>query len=428
VLTRINLISLACQTNPQMKEIDVCIVGAGPAGTITALFLAKKGISCILADKAKFPRDKICGDGISGWVVSVLAELDKNLLLKINQQPSLLHSYGIRIVAPNQKVLDLPFLDSHALSPDIPPGYTCKRIDFDNFLLEEAKSKPRIELLENTEIISYHKNSDGALLETGQGERIRAKIVVVANGANSSFMKDPGGIAKDKKSTMTGLKAYYRGISGMHKENYVELHFLKGLIPGYFWIFPLPGGLANVGIGLDQHRISKKKLSLKKQMLDAIHHVPYLKERFKHAEQITQIQSYGLPLWDKKRSISGERYMLAGDTASLIDPITGEGIGHAALCGMFAANQAERALKTNDFSAEFMKQYDKEVYDKVGKELKISSKISRFIKHAWLFNTVVNRALSSKILQEKLTLAMTDLEVRKELKDPLLYLKVIFGQ
>jgi len=80
---------------------DVSIVGAGPAGSIAALFLAKEGISCTLIDKTKFPRDKICGDGISGWVLSVLAKLDKDILLRLNEQPFLLHSYGIRVVAPN---------------------------------------------------------------------------------------------------------------------------------------------------------------------------------------------------------------------------------------------------------------------------------------------------------------------------------------
>ena len=72
-----------------------------------------------------------------------------------------------------------------------------------------------------------------------------------------------------------------------------------------------------------------------------------------------------------------------------------------------------------------MQNYDKQVYERIGKELKISSKIVHFIKYPWLFNTVVNKANSSKILKEKLTLAMTNLEVRKELNNPLLYLKMI---
>ena len=120
--------------------------------------------------------------------------------------------------------------------------------------------------------------------------------------------------------------------------------------------------------------------------------------------------------------------MLTGDAANLIDPVTGEGIGHAALSGMFAAKQAVRSLKEKNYSASFMQQYDQELYNKIGKELAISSKIPRFLKYPWLFNGVVNKALNSKTLQEKLTNALADLEVRKELKSPMLYFKVLLGR
>jgi geranylgeranyl reductase family protein len=411
-----------------MKKVSVCIVGAGPAGVFAALFLSKFGIESALVDKAKFPRDKICGDGISGWVLTILNELDKDLLLRLSKQPFVAHSRGIRIVAPNYKQLDLPFFDSGDWDPSIPPGFTARRIDFDNFMINEVKNSKEVELLEETEITGYKRVNGKIRLTTKSGDRIEAGIVIFANGAASKFMKEPGGIIKTRKYTMAGIKTYYKGVTGFHKDNYVELHFLKDFLPGYFWIFPVPGGLANVGAGLDQYRISKRKLNLKNAMFKAIEEVPYLKERFKNAKQVTKVEAWPLPLWDKRRSISGDNYMLAGDAANLIDPVTGEGMGHAAISGMFAAYQVKRSLEQNDFSAGFMKQYDDDVYDKIGKELNISSKIPRFIKYPRLFNAVVNKTLNSDILREKLTMAMTDLEIRKELKKPTLYLKILLGR
>ena len=410
-----------------MKHTKVCIVGAGPAGSIAALFLAKFSINCILVDKARFPRDKICGDGISGWVNTVLNELDKNLLIRLAKQPFMLHSHGIRIVAPNSKHIDLPFLDDNNFGENIPPGFVAQRIHFDNFLIDEVKKHPEIELLENTEIKNYNHENDGILLSNND-TRIHSKIVIFANGANSLFMKKPGGIIKDKKNTMTGLRAYYSGVTGFHKQNYVELHFIKDLLPGYFWIFPLAEGLANVGVGLVQSKISKRKINLKTIMLDSIENIPYLKERFANAKLESKIEAYRLPLWDKKRKISGDNFMLAGDVASLIDPVTGEGMGHAAISGMLAAKQAKRSLEENNFAAGFMQQYEESIYDKIGNELNISSKIPRFIKYPWLFNGVINKAVKSKTLQNRLTQAMSDLEVRKKLKQPSLYLKILLGK
>ncbi len=410
-----------------MLKSEVSIVGAGPAGTIAALFLAKAGIPCILFDKAKFPRDKICGDGISGWVLTVLHKLDPVLLQRLSKQPFLLHSYGIRISSPNATTLDLPFYNDGNLPEELPPGFISRRLDFDHFMIREVQKKSLVTLKENCEIISYQKDEKGTVLTCLNGERFHSRLVIFANGAMSSFMKVPGGIIKNKKFTMTGIKAYFSGIKGFHEKNFVELHFLKEILPGYFWIFPLPNGWANVGIGLDQERIREKKINLKRVMLDAIENAPHIKGRFQQAKQESRVEAYGLPLWDHRRPISGERFMLAGDAASLVDPVTGEGMGHAAISGMLAAQQAKKCLDEQNFSAEMMQQYDQSFYNFVGKELNISSRIPKFIRHAWLFNGVMNRAARSKTLQDKLSRAMTDLEVRKRLHEPSLYLKVLLG-
>jgi menaquinone-9 beta-reductase len=411
-----------------MIKTDVCIVGAGPAGSMAALFLDKEGVNCVLADKATFPRDKICGDGISGWVLSVMADLRPELITRLSQQDFLLHSHGMRIIAPNHQQLDLPFTAFNKKVPGLPPGFICRRLDFDNFLIGEIKTRPYIHLLENHEIIRYHSNPEGVELQTACGKTISARLVIFANGANSAFSHQPGGRIKTNTNTILGLRAYYKGVSGCHPRNYVELHYLKELLPGYLWIFPLPGGAANVGLGLDRRSIEKKKINLKRLLINTLENTPYLKERFQHAERTSNYEAYTLPAWEKKHAISGERFMLAGDAAGLIDPLTGEGIGHAALSGKLAALQALKCLESNNFGKDFMQQYDQALLGKIGRELGISKKILRLIRHAWLFNLVANRAAKSKTLKHQLQTAMTSLDARDQFNNPLFYLRVLMGK
>ena len=121
-------------------------------------------------------------------------------------------------------------------------------------------------------------------------------------------------------------------------------------------------------------------------MLEAIETIPYLEERFKNAEMASKIQAFNLPLWDGKRFISGNNYMLTGDAASLIDPVTGEGMGHAVISGMYAAEQCKRSLELGNFSAKFMRHYDQQVYQRIGKGMwNLPSKKLTYISFYYFF-------------------------------------------
>src|SRR5690606_24967672 len=94
------------------------------------------------------------------------------------------------------------------------------------------------------------------------------------------------------KTSAVGLRAYYKGVTDMHKENFIELHFLKSALPGYFWIFPLPGGIANVGIGIESGRVRRKKINLREMMLSAIASDPNINYRFKDATLTDKITGW----------------------------------------------------------------------------------------------------------------------------------------
>ncbi|HHG83299.1 MAG TPA: geranylgeranyl reductase, partial [Bacteroidetes bacterium] len=218
-----------------------------------------------------------------------------------------------------------------------------------------------------------------------------------------------------------------KGVKGLDKDNFIELHFLKDFLPGYFWIFPLPNGMANVGVGMRSDKVAKRKVNLKLQMAEIIEKYPELRDRFADAEMVGGIKGYGLPLGSKKRKISGDGYLLIGDAASLIDPFTGEGIGNALYSGYFAALQAERDLVNKDFSAAGHLQYDKEVYTRLWSELKLSHRMQRMVNYPWLFNLVVNKAQRNKVLRETISCMFEDLDMRERLRNPMFYFKLLFA-
>ena len=409
-----------------MLETRICIVGAGPGGCAAAMELAKLGIKCLLVDKAIFPRDKICGDALSGKVMNIFNKIDPIIVENFSKQDTQIGSWGVKFVAPNGEALRVPFrlnFDKNKLSP----GFICKRLDFDNFLIEQLKRYPQIQLLQDTDICEYIKTETGWILkDKNSSVTIHTQLLIASNGAYSQFAKQFGGIQMEPNHYCAGIRGYYKGVNNLDADNFIELHFIKDFLPGYFWIFPLANGLANVGVGIASNTISKKRINLKKRMLEIILTHPEFKERFKDAQLVGSIKGYGLPLGSKKRSISGNHFMLVGDAASLIDPFTGEGIGNAVISGMHAAKHASNCLSKQQFDAEFMQQYDEMVYKRLWNELNLSRRMQQLVNYPVLFNMVINKARRSKLLRETISGMFENIDLRSRLKSPSFYFKLLF--
>lgn len=409
-----------------IKHTAVCIIGAGPAGAAAALQLHQYGIACTVVDKAVFPRDKVCGDGLSGKVITLLDRIDPAITGRLREMQAKTDSWGVTFVASNRASLNIPY---RVKDDGLAPGLVCKRTDFDNFLVEEMKRCSHIELIEGQAVDQYTLQEDGYLVADSKSDfRIKAQLLIVANGAHSGFTKDVAGIHMEANHYCAGLRAYYKNVSGLDENGYIELHFLRSLLPGYFWIFPLPGGEANVGIGILSEIARKKKLNLKKLLLETIATDPVLKERFKDAELCGSIDGYGLPLGSKKRTLSGERYMLAGDAGHLIDPFTGEGIGNALYSGRYAAEQAQQAILANNFSAAQLEAYDAMIYHKLGPELTLSSRLQKLVRRPWLFNYLLKLGMGNKQLRELMACMFYELDLRKKLTRPAFYLKLLLNR
>jgi geranylgeranyl reductase family protein len=401
---------------------DIAIVGAGPAGCACALSLANSGFSVVVLESHNFPRDKICGDALSADVVNQLFKIDTSLgnsfLSLQGKQPS----PGIRFYAPNGSSLDIAFQQKEHLTNG---GFVMPRIDFDHFLANRVKRTTDITFLENQKVIKVVHGSDNILIHT-MSQSFSAGMVLGADGAQSIVKRYLLLEPLDRNHHSAGLRQYYSNVKGMHHKSYIELHFYKEILPGYLWIFPLPNNKANVGIGMLSEKISKKNINLKAVFNQLLHHHPNLKSRFDEAQALETAKGFGLPLGSRKRPLSGNRFLLLGDAASLIDPFTGEGIGNAIRSGRLSATHCRKAFQENRFDAAFNTRYDLDVYDAVWKELSVSTRLQKLLKYPKLFNFIVKKANRNPSLQLLLTAMLDDIDIKKELAKPSFYGKLLF--
>lgn len=409
------------------RSPSVVILGAGPAGTTAAIHLAREGIRHLLVDKERFPRDKVCGDALSGKVVAELKLIDPDLhRLMQSDDLNFLGSYGVRFVAPNGKSLDIPFkTDIEKL--EMAPGFLSRRMDFDQWMTERLDHRFS-EVRYGWSVTDITREGPRIRLELRKDDEVETvftDLVIGAEGERSLTAKSLAGFRKEHGHYCAGIRTYYEGVTGFHEKNFIELHFIRESLPGYLWIFPLPGGKANVGIGMLTAVISKKKIDLKRLLQEILREHPAIRERFKNARLVDGMRGWGLPLGTKRRPVSGDGFLLAGDAASLIDPFTGEGIGNAMTSGRIAATCAATAVRTGRFDAGHLKHYDDRIYASLWKELRLSRTLQRLSGHAWLFNFVVNKAATSRGLREAITGMFDDVEARSRLSRPGFYLKLL---
>jgi geranylgeranyl reductase family protein len=409
---------------------DVLIIGGGPGGSTAALQLAKHGIRAVLVEKAVFPRDKVCGDALSGKVMRVLERVDPALVREVNVDTRRMPSWGVTFVAPGGKALRVPF--SRETGVGEAPGAILPRLAFDALLFDAVKRNGAIRVLEGAQATSYQRTETGWVVVVRAANAapvtVQCRLVLAADGANSHFARHMAGLPMEPRHHAAGVRAYYRGITSLDPQGFIELHFLKELLPGYLWIFPLPDGRANVGLGLRSDHVRERKLDLKAELHRLVTTHPTLKDRFARAEAEGPVQGMGLPLGSKRRPLSGDGYLLIGDAGHLIDPFTGEGISHAMISGSHAADVAHEALREGRTDAAFLKAYDGRVWKRLGQELAISSRLQELAHQAWLFDLVVKRANRNPALADTISSMFTDLDLRARLKQPGFYMDLVLGR
>ena len=377
-----------------MKAYDIIIVGGGPAGSSTAIRLAEKGYKVLLLDRQHFPRDKVCGDGVSGKSVRLLKELGLIDEIEKNEHATM---YGVIFSNPDGDILEIKTKRSKE-----PSGYVVRRYVLDNIIFQAAKNAKGVEAREGYTVVDVRRENNQdirvkAKSENGSVEEFKANIVVGADGASSIVAAKLSKEKIEDEHHVIAVRAYYEGVEGMKDK--IELHFIEDVLPGYFWIFPLPGKKANVGIGMLTKELKKKRVDLKKLFYKALD-TKLIKPRFTNAKPISELKGWGLPLGSKRRKGYGDNFLLVGDAASLIDPFTGEGIGNALYSGKLATMAINKAFDAQDFSAQTLSYYDELLKQHLDEELQTMYKLQRLGRHKFLLNMAIKKAIRNPEIRE----------------------------
>lgn len=368
---------------------DVVVVGAGPAGAAAAHALASAGVEVLLLERSKFPRDKTCGDGVAPHAVDILQEMGVTFDLFEGRAR---RTYGGLISGPGggsfaaepprtaggarleSWIVPRMVLDAHAAAAAVKAGAVLHEGVAVTGLVRERGAVAGVEV------------SDG-----GRVRRINARVVIGADGAHSAVAKSLGLKQNGPRHIGYALRGYYDGVAGLRDD--MELHYFEErLLPGYGWVFPTGERTANVGVGIYFGELRKTKRTLRDILDDFMQTTPGVAERFRSATPVGRATGWPLPVASARRRTVFDGALLTGDAASLVDPLTGEGIYTALVSGQSAARAARAGLLAGDVSRAALQQHEREWRGTVGGYLSAGRVLKNLAKSAWLFDVVVRRA------------------------------------
>jgi geranylgeranyl reductase family protein len=373
-----------------MQKVDVCIIGAGPAGSTLSHFLHKLNIDHVLIDKQSFPRDKICGDGITVDVLNVLKRISPDLLEKFGLQSEMLPSWGFCFHGPKGQELRYDFRDAGF---PIAPFYTARRLHLDDFLINELPKNGSGRFWPNTELKNLERLEQGFkvfLEKNGKPEEIEARVVIGAEGEKPVVTRHLGlEHFREKDHLLAAIRIYYKNVKGFHPGDHLEFFFDPTLLPGYFWAFPLSNNEANVGLGMLSTAIASKKINLKKIFNEVVENNPLISQMFAEAEALEKTKGWGLPTMTPKRKIGGDGYALIGDAGGMIEAFTGKGIGPGMMSARIASEHIAAAFARNDFNFEA---YHQHMYRYYSSEITNTYRLQKGLKYTSVLNPVMSLA------------------------------------
>lgn len=366
-----------------MIKTDVCIIGSGPAGASTSLMLSKLKIPHYIIDKAKFPRDKTCGDGLILYAYKSLLQLDEKIFKSFVKNPKFLHSKNINLHINNNLKVNIHETEHR----DMVITYA-KRYDFDYFLVNHLSKKYAKKEFGNG-VKSLTELENGILIKLKDGKEILSNIVVGADGVNSIVSKKLGKNKPIKSRTSTFVNAYFKGVTGFSKTNDAEIRIIYNKIPLFFYIFPLADGSANISLGGRTDLVKKYNINLLDEAKSIIKNHKKVAFKFENASLINSWRGWTIPFDFNHKKVFGNRFLLVGDAAGLTNAFYKEGVGTGMMSGIICAKKIAESIQENNFSANFLASYQKSLEKEFSRLLKFSFLMVNLSRFRYFFSIVV---------------------------------------
>ena len=328
-------------------DADVVVVGAGPGGSATAYWAAAAGLDVLLLDKASFPRDKVCGDGLTPRAVAELARMG----VAIREEDGWIRNRGLRVHGGGHTI-ELPWPE---LSSYPSYGLAKRRSGLDQLLVEHARAAGA-KILERTAVTGpLLDERTGRVVgvrargEDGNELVLRAPVVVASDGVSSRLATALGRSPRADRPMGVAVRTYFR--SPLHDDpwmtSYLELWDgepgASNLMPGYGWIFALGDGTVNVGLGSVSSTNAATKVDYRDLFGTWMANTPP-EWGFTKENQDGPVRGAALPMGFNRGPLYGNGVMLVGDAAGMVSPFNGEGIAYALAAGRVAAEAAAQGL------------------------------------------------------------------------------------
>jgi geranylgeranyl reductase family protein len=356
---------------------DVVVVGGGPAGAAAALLLRRRGHDVLLVDEARFPRDKICGEGVSPEAWRLLDLLGA--------------ASAVRALAPwPLRGMTLVSPDGTAVRGDYAArtGFAVRRCRLDHTLLACAR-EAGVEVREGTaarRLILEGGRVQGVVVENGAGtEVVRARLLIGADGRRSLVARTLGLLREHRRLRKFAVRGYWRGVQGLEERG--EMHVGGG---GYCGIAPLSATSANITFVLDRREMAPAAGGLDEFYRDALRRRwPRVRERLEDAELTEPPRAIG-PLALQARRVSFPGGALVGDSAGFYDPFTGEGVTLALRSAELLATAAHRSL-TSAEAPGILWEYERSRTAATVDKFRVNRLLQRVVAWPWLADAFAHR-------------------------------------